>query len=209
MSFLDNFCKPKSVSVDFGDNSVEMFPSRVCMASELRTLFSDLGPDISIIFDDRSADVGTSQEFLQDDSEAGNMVNTKQIKTAADLETIQYRSDSRASAIRRLAENALEDRCKLAIGRILMDSMREEFPVHAKRPKDEVVAFMDHENMTVEVLVQLLIGWVKANSAKMGSLGKRMVSALETEAETETETKETPGSPSSTNSTEQSEPDTE
>lgn len=206
MSFLDNFCKPDSVKVEIDDQEVEMYPSRVCMAPELRTLFSDLGPDLSIIFDDRTSDTGTSNEYLQDESVEGQIINTKKVQTAAELDILKYRSESRASAIRRLAENVLEDRCKLAVGRILMDSMRDEFQVAVGRKKTEVEEFINHDHMTIDRLVLLLVGWTKANAAKMGSLGKKMVSALETQVETETET---PGKESSISSPEQSEPDTE
>lgn len=172
------------------------------MSSELRTLFTDLGPDISVIFDDRSMDTGTSNEYLQDESEDANIVNTKRVQTAASVDLLKFRSESRSQAIRRVAENALENRCKLAIGRILMDSMRDEYKAHASRPNGDVLEFMNHEHLTIEVLIQLLVGWAKANASKLGSLGKKMVSAVET-------IQETPGEQSSTSSPEQSEPDTE
>lgn len=199
-----------------GDETFRFSPNRIGLFRELRDLSAPVTEALTILFADKSRDSGSSvksvndgKDFFQEDC------STEPIT----VEMAKFRSTEQCEAIEKLVNTIADERNQILIGRLLMDSLRGDFPYARSRSTKDVEEFLygtedddDWTGLDMPTMVELVIGWIKANAKVFGSSGEGLVGAFKAKMEAlkishlETDLS-TSGKPSSEVSSSPSEPD--
>ncbi len=193
-------------------------PNRIGMFRELRDLSAPVTEALTVLFADKSRDSGTSvktvsdgEDFLQEDCATQPLT----------IEMAKFRADEQTDAISKLVNTIADERNQILIGRLIMDSLRGDFPYARNRSAKDVEEFLfgsdgddDWSGIDMAVMVELTIGWIKANAKVFGSSGEGLVATVKARLEamkisnSETDVS-TSGKPSSEVSSSQSVPDSQ
>lgn len=138
-------------------------------------LSPDRGRVIEQVYDDKPPVVGPDG-LTSDPVVVGSRVTTHPI--SADL--AKLRDSQRQAAIQGAIDTLLDDSNALAIGELLMSSMRDE--VSNRRPSQkEIQEFIDQ--IDAPTLIAMLIGVVKGNASIFGDAGEKLGKALRAQVE--------------------------
>ena len=195
------------------------YPNRMALLTQARDLAEPVAKAITTLFADQSRDAGSNVkrhhegEFFMED-----------IKTEGiDIDMAKHRVNERADAISTILGTMSDPRSLVLLGKLFMDSLRDEFPYQKERSAREVEEFLygeegedsEYEGLDMPVLVELFQGWMKANATTFGETGESLVGLVRAKIEglvadsgqdSET-TNPTSGEPSKTPSSQQSDSD--
>lgn len=154
------------------------YPNRMALLEEARQLSEPVAKAINILFADESRDSGSS---VKRTSEGDFYVEDIQTDPVSQ-DMAKYRQSERERAISTLMGTLADKKAVVLLGRLFMDSLREEFPYDQHRSAGEVEEFLygapgdgEYQGLDLPDLFQLFQGWMKSNAQVFGDMGEKMV----------------------------------
>lgn len=159
--------------------TLRFYPNRIALLQDLAELSKPIGAAIAGLFADRSSDSSQTEKVMVQ-SDTTIKESTFQ---AASVEVLQLRAREREQAVAALLDAVSNPKNRLLLGRLLMDSLREEFPyVNGERKPADVEAFLyggtECEPIDLPELAQLIAGWIKANAKQFGKVGEEIAARV-------------------------------
>lgn len=160
----NNFVSSKYVEREIpsgdGTRQVRFFPVSVGKLFFLKQIATAISTCLSTLFGQKSPFV----DFKTITRQFGT--DTERTSEPPPEALIELRKRHRTEAVRGIVEALLDSQSIVAIGRLLMDSMREEFPDRQNITDADVKSFVD--GLDVEVLPILVSGFIEANKKILG-----------------------------------------
>lgn len=184
MLFAEKFrlLSPLSVDREINERQVTFYTCSVRTCARLSGLIAQLvGHFTTLLGSNSGRDQGQTEEiYAPPEGEVGEIL-TKTVVEPINPDLAALRVKQRAGAVQGAIETLLSKANRAAIGEMLMDSLKDDFPRGKKRPADECLEFID--SMDVPTLVLFLKGLAKANAEVFGDLGKALGRAAQSKAE--------------------------
>lgn len=216
-----------AVEHEVNGGKLRFYPNRIGLLAELAEVSKPVAHALSALFGDGRNDTTSISESYKDKPKKDIKSGVETAESVVDKITVEalspeiagYRRKERDTAIDELLDGLTNERNRLLFGRLLMDSLRDEFSYKKDRPAPEVEEFLfgdgeKYEGLDTPMLVQMVTGWLKANAKVFGSVGEKMaglvkgkLEALDPQSETMTSTAD--GSSSRTLSLVRSDSDSE
>jgi hypothetical protein len=180
MSFATKFrlLSPLSVDREIHGVKVTFYTCSVRTCARLSGLLSEIAGHVSAILGKTDRDQGTTDETFQ--SPEGE-IHSKQVVQPINPELAGMRVTQRKKAVSGAITSLLSDKNRAAVGELIMDSLKDDFPRGEKRPAEECLAFIDE--MDVPTFVEFFRGLAAANAKVFGDLGKELGRAVQEKAE--------------------------
>lgn len=171
-----------------GLGELRFYPNRMALLTEVRDLSAPVAKAISVLFADESRDSGSAVKRTRD----GKDFFVEDITTSAvSQEMAKYRQAERERAIDEIASTLSNKRSMMVLGKLWMDSLRDEFPYRMDRSPKEVEEFLygeedgDYSGLDAPSMISLFQGWMKANAKVFGEMGEKMVGLVRERLESE------------------------
>lgn len=168
-------------------NTIRFYPNRIGLLTELAEVSKPIAHALATLFGEGRSDATSVSERYSDKPRKDIKSGVETAESTVDKITVEavtpevadHRRTERNKAIDELLDGLTNERNRTLFGRLLMDSMRDEFPYKKNRPAPEVEAFLDgdgerYEGLDMPMLVALVTGWLKANAKVFGSTGERL-----------------------------------
>lgn len=193
MSWKDRFTYSSKHAVEHSVNGnlLRFYPNRIQLISELGEISKPIGRAVTTLFGPSKSDTTSISETYRDKVkkdlksgfETAESVVDKITVQAVSAEVADHRRKERDGAIDELIEGLTNPRNRVLFGRLLMDSLREEFEYKRDRSTAEVEEFLngdgaEYEGLTLPVLAEMVVGWLKANAQVFGSAGEKMTALV-------------------------------
>jgi hypothetical protein len=167
------------VEHDVCGTRLRFYPNRIGLLHELAEVSKPVAAALAALFADKSGDAtSTDKTMVQGDT----TVRECSLQGVAP-EVIRLRADERERAVAALLSAVSDARNRLLLGRLLMDSLRDEFPYAVDRPPAEVEEFLygsaDFPGLDVPAVASMVGGWIKANAQVFGDAGKQVAALVE------------------------------
>lgn len=230
-SWKDRFAynSKSAVEHEVNGHKLRFYPNRIGLLTELAEISKPIAHALATLFGDERGDATSISESYKDKPrkdlktgiETAESVVDKITVEAVTAEVANHRRGERNQAIDELLDGLTNERNRILFGRLLMDSLRDDFPYKKDRPPPEVEEFLfgDNEEYTgldAPILVEMVTGWLKANAKVFGSTGEKVVglvkgklSALQAPSPSVEKTNTTDGSNSKMPSSGQSDSDSD
>ena len=172
MTMQNPFFSPKAVEHPINGVLYNFYPNRVFVVGKLRDFLKPMFKAIATLTNKHDTDIG--RESVETKDKDGSY----QIRTTLNAIDTQLASQRQAER-ERLTDKVIEDftspPAMRAIGTLVMDSLRDNF---SKRPDEkEVQNFLDE--VSLDILMQMLKGVALANKEVFGPLGVQIEKALD------------------------------
>jgi hypothetical protein len=156
------------------------YPVSLRCAAKMAPLLSRLAGHFSLLLGGESrTDQGRT---IEDYTTADGDVVSKTVVDPINPDLARLRDEQRERSIAGAVEAILDDRHRLAVGELLMDSLRDDFPRGAKqRSAADIQDFVDQ--MEVPVFIEFVKGLAAANARIFGDLGKGIGRAVQAKAD--------------------------
>lgn len=154
------------------------YPNRIALLEEAASLSQPIADALlTLLSGTKDSDAGskftrqTEGQFVREDSEV----------PAVTVEVLEYRKRERREALDKAFGTLADPRSRLLLGKLLMDSLRDEFEFKSDRTVSEVEEFLygdgegDYVGLDTPALIGFLTGWMKANARVFGSTGESLV----------------------------------
>lgn len=168
----------ESVEHEVNGVKVRFYPNRMRLLPELTALSVPVGKALAELLDPSRSDSSMTEKTMTQ----GDTVVRESTVSAASPDLVKARAASRDAAIEALLGALGDDRNRLQLGRLLMDSMADEFPYAANRAAVDVEAFLygadGVEGIDLPLLAQLVGGWIKANAKQFSKAGELVAARL-------------------------------
>lgn len=165
-----------------GGEEFRFYPNRMALLEEARDLSAPIAKSISILFADESKDTKSNVKRQADGDFSMEDITTEAISE----DMAKHRQRERDKAIETILES-LDARSIILVGKLFMDSLRDEFPYKKQRSGREVEEFLygmegsdeegeeqEYTGLDMPMLIQLFSGWMKANAKVFGELGEKL-----------------------------------
>jgi len=160
---------PHCVTREIAGESYVFYPCSLGAVARMATLIQKLSGHLATLLIDDSKDRGVAEENYTD--EGGTFVN-KRATSEASLELASLRTEQRRDAVQGAVDALLDPDHRISLGKLVMNSLREDFPRGREIPADVAREFV--ESMDLPVFVEFLRGLAEANTKTFGDLGKRL-----------------------------------
>lgn len=174
------FRDKRSIKHQVNGQDFRFYPNRMALLTQARDLAEPVAKAVNLLFADQSRDSKSNVKrthegefFLEDITTEG-----------LDIEMAKHRMEERSEAISTIMGTLADQRSLLLLGKLFMDSLREEFPYKKDRHASEVEEFLygeedgdedAYEGLDTPVLIELFKGWMKANALTFGDVGEQVV----------------------------------
>jgi len=214
------FRDKRSIKHAVSGQEFRFYPNRMALLTEARDLSAPIAKAINTLFADQSRDSGSAVKRQFEGDFSLEDIKTEPIS----IEMAEHRMAERNGAIETILNTLADSRSIILLGRLFMDSLRDDFDYARDRKASEVEEFLfgedgedgnEYEGLDMPVLVELFQGWMKANASVFGASGESMVGLVKAKIEgivserASEMTDPTNGAPSKTPTSPQSEPDSE
>lgn len=192
MSWKDRFTfrDKRYIEHEVAGETFRFYPNRMALLTEARDLSAPVAKAISVLFADQSRDSSSRVKRMKDASAQGGEM--EEVDTdAISIEMATHRQAERERAMDEIFHTIADERSKLLLGRLFMDSLRDEFPYRKSRSAREVEEFLygeepseespepSYTGLDVPALIQMFSGWMKANAKVFGETGEKMVGLVQ------------------------------
>jgi hypothetical protein len=217
------FRDKRSIKHDVSGQEFRFYPNRMALLTEARDLSGPIAKAINTLFADQSRDNGSAVKRQYEGDFSLEDIKTEPLS----IEMAQHRMAERNGAIETILNTLADERSIVLLGRLFMDSLRDDFPYTKDRHAREVEEFLfgeegqdeegnEYHGLDMPALVELFKGWMKANASVFGASGESMVGlvkkkleALQISEDNSETTDPTNGEPSKTPTLPQSDTDSE
>lgn len=192
-SWKDRFTWKSRICIEktIDDRQFKFYSNRIALLEELAEVSKPVGLAIAALLDkDETRNVTTEQfaDKVRKDPKTGVETSENSIQRtiigARTPETSAHIRQEREDAINSILGAIASKPNRVLLGRLLMDSLRDEFPYK----KDgysaaEVEEFLygddaGYEGLSLPMLVQLCQGWLAANAKVFGDLGEKVTAMV-------------------------------
>jgi hypothetical protein len=182
------FRDKRSIKHTVNGQEFRFYPNRMGLLTEARDLSGPIAKAINTLFADQSRDAGSNVKRQHDGDFFMEDITTQSI----DIEMAKHRLRERNEAIETILGTLADSRSMILLGRLFMDSLRDEFEYVRDRPAREVGAFLygdedgeesSYEGLDMPQLVELFRGWMKANATVFGEAGESLVGLVKAKIE--------------------------
>lgn len=207
------FRDKRSITHEVNGTEFKFYPNRMALLAQARDLSEPIASAINVLFADQSRDSGSAVKRTHD----GDFFQEDIQTDALEISMAKHRVSERDAAIKTLTGTLADPMSLMLLGKLFMDSLRDDFPYAVDRSPRDVDEFLygseeegsEYHGLDVPQLMELFQGWMKANSKVFGSAGESMVDLVKAKIETLKEsnsvsTDSTNGSDSKTPSSPQS-----
>jgi hypothetical protein len=170
------FVSSKPVEQDVCGTPLNFYPNRIISLSSVDALSADVLKAIQVLFDRHDGRASIVKRV----EDAEGFSSEEIISAAQEPAVIKARDERNAQALETLVQAVCSRKSQVALGTLLMDSLRDEFPYKRQRPVADIEAWLygdeggEHQGLEVPQLVDMLKGWLRANAQQFGDMGKRM-----------------------------------
>ena len=168
----------ESVEHEVNGKPVRFYPNRMRLLPELTALSVPVAKALAELLDPSRADSPSKEKI----SQQGDVIVKEYGIELPEPEVVKARAEARNAAIESLLVSLGDDRNRLRLGRLLMDSMADDFPYAADRSPADVEAFLygseGVEGIDLPILAQLIAGWIKANAKQFSKVGELVAARL-------------------------------
>lgn len=161
----------KGITRTIGESEWTFYPVSVARLFQLRETIKNICASAAFLFGSSKDDCG--QEIEKITSHEGVIERNNIAAIAPDL--AKLRDQQKRDGIGLSIDALLGEQNKLAIGRLLADSLRDNFDRNV--PDKEVLEFLD--TLDLAQMVEMLMGFAEANAKVFGPLGERMRTAIQ------------------------------
>ncbi len=179
ISEMFQLLSPFSVDREINGKTATFYTCSVRTCARLQGFLTTMAGHLSVLIGGNSAN---SQATVSEDWQDTDGAMVQKITTQAinpDLD--ELRTNRRQRAVEGAISACFDEKNRAAVGELLMDSLKDNFPRGVKRPKEECLAFVDE--MDPPTLAQFLQGLAMANAKVFGDLGKGLGRAVQEQAE--------------------------
>ena len=170
---------PLSVDREIHGKTATFYTCSVRTCARLQNLLSKMAGYLSTLMGaDSKRDQGKVEEDYQ--TESGEVIQKTRVEPI-NPDLARLRTQQKQAAVEGAVQELLSDSNRTAIGELLMDSLKDNFPRGKKRPAEECLEFVD--SMDLPTLILFLQGLAMANAKVFGDLGKGLGRAVQTQAE--------------------------
>ena len=176
MSFADRIrlLIPVTVEETVGDATFKFYQCSPKTLAATATLVAKLAGSISMLFADKAGDSGhTVQDFS--DPESGEFGQTTVINATPEP-LVAQRAARRKQAIEDIISSLLVDEHREALIRLVINSLRDDFPRNQPVSVDDLATFDD---MDMGPFSQFFVGMMRANAKVFGDLGKQLLERVQ------------------------------
>ena len=157
--------RKKSTVREIGGQSFSFYPVRVgrIITGEMRAIVTPVSSAFSVLMAAKAQDYEVLEEVLPDGTVA-------RAQKPVSPEMAAYRADKREKTVADATKVLFADDTRLLIGRLLMDSLRDDCP---SDPSDaQIKQFIDADTMDIHTFSEFIRGMMAANTSVFGDLGK-------------------------------------
>lgn len=184
------FRDKRSIKHEVSGREFRFYPNRMALLTEARDLSQPVARAINTLFVDQSRDASSTVKRQNE----GNFYLEDITTDALSVEMAKHRMDERSGAIETIMGTLADSRSLLLLGKLFMDSLREEFPYDKRRSAQEVEEFLfgsdeevdgeqSYTGLDLPVLVEMFKGWMKANALVFGEAGEQLVGLVKAKIE--------------------------
>jgi len=181
------FRDKRSIKHQVNGQEFRFYPNRVGLLTEARDLAEPVAQAINTLFTDQSKDTSSNVKRQHEGDFFMEDIETKGIS----IEMAKHRQTERAKAISQILGTLADARSLILLGKLFMDSLRDEFPYKRERSAQEVEEFLygddsedsDYEGLDAPMLVEMFQGWMKANATTFGDTGESLVGLVKAKIE--------------------------
>lgn len=168
---------------EVGGTVFRFYPNRMALLTEARDLSAPVAKAISVLFADESRDNASAVKRHREGEFYMEDIHTE----ALSEDMAKYRQGERDRAIESIMTTLADKRSLILLGRLFMDSLRDEFPYKADRSVQEVEEFLyghegddsDYQGLDAPMLVEMFRGWLAGNAKVFGDVGEKMVGLVQ------------------------------
>jgi len=160
------FLSPTFISHKVGDKELHFYPISVKFIFELKMLGKPIAQALTSLFINKENDTGATTQSVEDSKKG-----YKEIKTTVDPITVEVailRTSQKQEVFETLFEAISNQDNGMLLGRMLMDSLREDFDKKEREDRNLALEFI--QLMDLATLKDMILGLVKANSKVLGPL---------------------------------------
>ncbi len=161
----------KYVVKEIGNTTWHFYPISLARMFELKKTIKEVFGATSVLLGKRGDDVTQEIENIKQGESTISRTNIGAISP----ELAKLRDEQKRTGIEGAIESLLSEHNKLTLGRMLTDSLRENFARDV--PDGEITDFLSM--LDLDMTVQMVMGLVEANAKVFGPLGQRAKSAIE------------------------------
>lgn len=160
-----------TVAKDIGGQTFTFYPISVRMLFELRTNAAPLMKGLKALFAKNQSD-GTQTVEETRDPMTGQVIGRVTHLGAIDPQLAKLRSEQNDAAMKEAVEAVLGESSRLLLGRVLADSLRDEF---GPSPTDaDINEFINDPAIDLPVLVEMLGAFFSVNAKVFGPFAERV-----------------------------------
>jgi hypothetical protein len=183
MTYKDTFTYTDQhfVEHDVNGKLIKFFPNRYALLGDLAKISKPMASALTTIFMEEARETTATNKSMKD---AEGMEMSEITVSAISPELAAHKSKERRDSIEALISSIEEPNNRILLGKLLMDSMRDEFQYKRDRTPKDVLAWLEgdetgeYHGIDLPVLTQLIGGWIKANSKVFGEQGEQLVGAM-------------------------------
>ena len=166
------FLEPEGIEHEVMGQKIMFYPVSLGTLFEIKVIGAPLAKALAVLFDEKGRDYGTVQRnFHQPNSEQSDeRMDNELIVEARTPEMATLRANQRQESIEGLLEALLNDKAKKAVGKIIVESMRDHFD------KDQVPPGIEFINeIPAPSIVDFLTGVAYSNKGVLGPLADQLM----------------------------------
>ena len=182
------FRDKRSIKATVSGQEFRFYPNRMTLLTEARDLAEPIAKAVNLLFADQSRD---SKSNVKRQSEGD--FHMEDITTEGlDIDMAKHRVEERSAAITTIMGTLADARSLILLGKLFMDSLRDDFPYKKDRHASEVEEFLygeedgeegSYEGLDTPVLIEMFKGWMKANALTFGETGEQLVGLVKAKIE--------------------------
>lgn len=179
------FRDKRSIKHQVNGQEFRFYPNRVGLLTEARDLAEPVAQAINTLFADQTRDTSSNVKRQHEGDFFMEDIETKGIS----IDMAKHRQAERAKAISTILGTLADARSLILLGKLFMDSLRDEFEYKRERSAQEVEEFLygeegtEYEGLDAPVLVEMFQGWMKANATTFGETGESLVGLVRAKIE--------------------------
>jgi len=156
--------RKKSTVREIDGQSFSFYPVRVgkIITGEMRAIITPISNAFTVLLTAKQQDFEVLEEVLPDGTVA-------RAQKPVSPEMAAYRATKREKTVGEATDVLFNDETRLLIGRLLMDSLRDDCP--ANPSDDQVREFIDAPQMDTHTFIEFTKGMMAANTSVFGDLG--------------------------------------
>jgi hypothetical protein len=182
------FRDKRSIKHDVCGREFRFYPNRMALLTEARDLSGPIAKAINTLFVDQSRDASSTVKRQHEGDFFMEDIQTEGLA----IDMAKHRLVERNDAIETVLGTLADPRSILLLGKLFMDSLRDDFPYSKDRKAADVEEFLfgdddgddaEYQGLDMPMLVELFRGWMKANATVFGEAGESLVGLVRAKIE--------------------------